>query len=702
MDNFQADQLPTLGAPVTALKGVGPRIGERLRHLGIRQVQDLLFHLPHRYIDRTRLVPIGSLRSGDSVLCQGTIELVQAPAGRRRSLLCRISDGTGAITLRFFHFSRAQQAGLKQGICLRCWGQVRRVNQALEMVHPEYQRLDGREDAGLEQTLTPVYPLTQGISQFKLRNLTGQALATLSRDSAGLAELLPERILQQFSAFNLDQALRFLHRPPRNADLGSLADGAHPAQQRLVFEELLAHHLSLRLVRKTVRTQPSFVIGGNAGGRVRTFLDNLPFELTGAQKRVLGEIRRDMQNPAPMLRLVQGDVGSGKTVVAAIAALLVIGSGYQVALMAPTEILADQHYFNIRQWFSPIGIPVSLLTGKQSRKEKDEALAQLNSARPMVAVGTHALFQDQVAFGNVGLIIIDEQHRFGVDQRLALLEKGMEKTRQPHQLIMTATPIPRTLAMTLFADLDISVIDQLPPGRRPIKTTVLSNEKREEVIERIHRVCRQGRQAYWVCTLIENSETLQLQAAEDIREHLARQLTGLSVGLIHGRMKSADKETVMDDFKAGKTDLLVATTVIEVGVDVANASLMIIENAERLGLSQLHQLRGRVGRGSQASDCVLLYQTPLSDNARVRLNRMRETNDGFAIAQSDLELRGPGEILGTRQTGLPELRIADFVRDAPLVPRVRQAADTILSESPERVNKLVSRWLSAKIDFGKV
>ena len=702
MDNFQADQLPTLGAPVTALKGVGPRIGERLRHLGIRQVQDLLFHLPHRYIDRTRLVPIGSLKSGDSALCQGTIELVQAPAGRRRSLLCRISDGTGAITLRFFHFSRAQQAGLKHGIRLRCWGQVRRVNQALEMVHPEYQRLDGREDAGLEQTLTPVYPLTQGISQFKLRNLAGQALATLSRDSAGLAELLPERILQQFSAFNLDQALRFLHRPPRNADLGSLADGAHPAQQRLVFEELLAHHLSLRLVRKTVRTQPSFVIGGNAGGRVRTFLDNLPFELTGAQKRVLGEIRRDMQNPAPMLRLVQGDVGSGKTVVAAIAALLVIGSGYQVALMAPTEILADQHYFNIRQWFSPIGIPVSLLTGKQSRNEKDGVLAQLNSARPLVAVGTHALFQDQVAFGNVGLIIIDEQHRFGVDQRLALLEKGMEKTRQPHQLIMTATPIPRTLAMTLFADLDISVIDQLPPGRRPIKTTVLSNEKREEVIERIHRVCRQGRQAYWVCTLIENSETLQLQAAEDIREHLARQLTGLSVGLIHGRMKSADKETVMDDFKAGKTDLLVATTVIEVGVDVANASLMIIENAERLGLSQLHQLRGRVGRGSQASDCVLLYQTPLSDNARVRLNRMRETNDGFAIAQSDLELRGPGEILGTRQTGLPELRIADFVRDAPLVPKVRQAADTILSESPERVNKLVSRWLSAKIDFGKV
>lgn len=693
---------PTLSDPVVKLKGVGPRTGERLQHLGIRKVQDLLFHLPHRYIDRTRLVPIGSLRSGDSALCQGTIELIQAPAGRRRSLLCRISDGTGAITLRFFHFTRAQQAGLKQGMCLRCWGQIRRVNQALEMVHPEYRRVDAAGDDHLEQTLTPVYPLTQGVSQFKLRNLTGQALETMSRDNTGLAELLPHRILQQFSAFNLDQALRFVHRPPRDADLDSLTDGNHPAQHRLVFEELLAHHLSLRLIRKTVRARASFVIGNNADGRIRTFLDNLPFELTGAQKRVLAEIRKDMLKPAPMLRLVQGDVGSGKTVVAAIAALLVIRSGYQVALMAPTEILADQHYFNIRQWFSPIGIPVSLLTGKQPRNEKEDVLARLNSAQPMVVVGTHALFQDQVAFGNVGLIIIDEQHRFGVDQRLALLEKGMEKTRQSHQLIMTATPIPRTLAMTLFADLDISVIDQLPPGRRPIKTTVISNEKREEVIERIHEVCKQGRQAYWVCTLIENSDTLQLQAAEEIQKHLARQLTGLTVGLIHGRMKSSDKEMVMDDFKAGKTDLLVATTVIEVGVDVANASLMIIENAERLGLSQLHQLRGRVGRGSQASDCVLLYQTPLSDNARVRLNRMRETNDGFAIAQSDLELRGPGEILGTRQTGLPELHIADFVRDAHLIPRVRQAADIVLSESPERVNKLVSRWLSTKIDFGKV
>ena len=702
MDKPQTGQLPTLGAPVNALKGVGPRIRERLQHLDIRQVQDLLFHLPHRYIDRTRLVPIGSLAPGDSALCQGTIELVQAPAGRRRSLLCRISDGTGAITLRFFHFSRAQQAGLRQGMSLRCWGQIRRVNHALEMVHPEYQRVDADGVDDLEQNLTPVYPLTQGISQFKLRNLAGQALETLSRDRAGLTELLPERILQQFSLFNLGQALRFVHKPPRDADLKSLMEGAHPAQQRLAFEELLAHHLSLRLIRKTAQAQESFVIERDADGRIRTFLDSLPFELTGAQKRVLAEIRKDMMKPAPMLRLVQGDVGSGKTVVAAIAALLVIGSGYQVALMAPTEILADQHYFNIRQWFSPIGIRVALLTGRQSRNDREEVLAQLTSAQPMVAVGTHALFQERVAFGNIGLVIIDEQHRFGVDQRLALLEKGMEKTRQPHQLIMTATPIPRTLAMTLFADLDISVIDRMPPGRQPIKTTVISNERREEVIARIHEVCKQGRQAYWVCTLIENSDTLQLQAAEDIRQHLARQLADLTIGLIHGRMKKTEKETVMDDFKAGKTDLLVATTVIEVGVNVTNASLMIIENAERLGLSQLHQLRGRVGRGSQASDCVLLYQTPLSDNARVRLNRMRETNDGFEIAKSDLELRGPGEILGKKQTGLPELHIADFVRDAHLIPRVQRAADLVLSQYPQQANKLISRWLNSKIDFGKV
>ena len=696
------EQLPTLSDPVNTLNGVGPLVSEKLLYLGIRQVQDLLFHLPFRYIDRTRISPIGSLRPGDSALCQGTVELVQVLTGRRRSLVCRISDGTGSITLRFFHFSWAQQGNLKQGMSVRCWGQIRKTNHSLEMIHPEYRRIDTAQEVALEQTLTPVYPLTQGISQFKLRNLTSQALDALARNKADLAELLPDRILNQFDLFKLEQALRFVHRPPQNADLNSLMGTNHPAQQRLAFEELLAHHLSLRLLRKKVQARAAFPIGIGASGKVKDFLDNLPFELTRAQQRVLAEIRKDMAQPLPMLRLVQGDVGSGKTVVAAIATLQVIHSGYQVALMAPTEILADQHYCNIKQWFLPIGIPVLLLTGKQLRTEKEQVLAWLNSAQPAVVVGTHALLQDQVTFSNMGLIIIDEQHRFGVNQRFTLLEKGMKNTRQPHQLIMTATPIPRTLAMTLFADLDISVIDQLPPGRQPVKTTVLSNEKREEVIERIHGVCKQGRQAYWVCTLIENSETLQLQAAEDIQEHLSLQLSELNIGLIHGRMKNSEKEVVMDNFKSGRIDLLVATTVIEVGVDVANVSLMIIENAERLGLSQLHQLRGRVGRGTRSSDCVLLYQTPLSENARVRLNRMRETNDGFDIAKSDLELRGPGEILGEKQTGVPEFHIADFVRDGHLIPQVQQAADDILTHYPQQVNKLISRWLSTKIDFGKV
>lgn len=695
---------PSLSAPVNALSGVGPRIGERLNHLGIRQVRDLLFHLPYRYIDRTRLVPLGSLVPGSSALCQGTVESTRVLNGRRRSLLCRVSDGTGSLALRFFHFSRAQQANLEPGVTLRCWGQIRKIKRSLEMIHPEYTRVDPVADTDIEQTLTPVYPATQGILQFKLRNLTEQALDALSREETGLTELLPGRILKQFALFELTSVIRFVHRPPQDADVDSLMEGSHPAQQRLAFEELLAHHLSLRLVRKQLQARESFPISESESSRhsITEFLAHLPFELTRAQKKVLREIRRDTSKSMPMLRLLQGDVGSGKTVVAALAAMQVIDSGYQVALMAPTEILADQHYFNIKQWFSSCQVPVLLLTGKQSRLEKDEVLKLLESSLPVVVVGTHALFQEQVAFGNVGLIIIDEQHRFGVDQRLALLEKGMEKTRQPHQLIMTATPIPRTLAMTLFADLDISVIDELPAGRQPIKTTVISNEKRGEVIKRIDAACQQGRQVYWVCTLIENSDTLQLQAAEDIQKQLAGQLTGLNVGLIHGRMKSAEKEMVMNDFKSGSIELLVATTVIEVGVDVANASLMIIENAERLGLSQLHQLRGRVGRGSEASDCVLLYQAPLSENARIRLNKMRETNDGFEIAKSDLELRGPGEILGKRQTGLPELRIANFVRDAKLIPRVQQAADLILENYPGQANKLISRWLNTTVHFGKV
>lgn len=692
-----------LGAPATALRSVGARLAERLQRLGIHRVRDLLFHLPSRYEDRTRLVAMNRLAAGEAALCQGVIEWVKVQPGRRRNLLCRLRDETGAVVLRFFHFSQAQQAGLRPGVVLRCWGQVRAGRRSLEMVHPECRRINPAAPvADLEQTLTPVYPATEGLSQFRLRDLAAQALAALNRDAAGLPELLPPAVAAQFDSLDLAAAVRFVHRPPRDADAGRLAEARHPAQQRLAFEELLAHHLSLRRARARVRERASFPVGDPEAKQVRAFLDSLPFELTAAQLRVLTEIRRDMQQSTPMLRLVQGDVGSGKTIVAAVAAMLVIQSGRQAALMAPTEILADQHCFNLRQWFAPVGIPVLLLTGKSSGAEKSQVLELLESGRPALMVGTHALFQEGVSFGAVGLVVIDEQHRFGVDQRLALLEKGMDGNRQPHQLVMTATPIPRTLAMALFADLDISVIDELPPGRKPVRTTVISNEKRAEVVRRIHAVCKQGRQAYWVCALIETSDASQLQAAEEVWRLLSAQLAGLGVGLIHGRMKSAEKEQVMNDFKAGDIDVLVATTVIEVGVDVPNAGLMIIENAERLGLSQLHQLRGRVGRGAHGGDCVLLYQAPLSQIARIRLSRMRETNDGFALAQSDLELRGPGEILGTRQTGLPAFRVADFARDAPLVPGVRQVADDILEQWPGHADKLIARWLSAKVEFGKV
>jgi ATP-dependent DNA helicase RecG len=686
---------------VSLLKGVGPRVAEKLHKLGISTLQDLLFHLPFRYQDRTRVVPVGSLRPGDEAVIEGEVELTEVAFGRRRMLLSRLSDGTGSILLRFFHFSAAQQANLGRGTRLRCYGEVRAGKTMLEMIHPEYRSVDAEHALTTEDCLTPIYPTTEGVHQLKLRDLTEQVLYRLRHTNGGLQEWLPDEVLKKLELPSLQEAVLLLHRPPPDVSLQSLEQGTHPAQVRLAFEELLAHHLSLRQLRARVQQTPAPVLPVSGQLQVQ-FLQGLAFELTGAQQRVIHEIQQDISRPLPMLRLVQGDVGSGKTVVAAAAALSAFAADYQVALMAPTELLAEQHFRNFQNWFHPLGIEVGWLSGKLKASERKRVLSVMQSGDARMVVGTHALFQEEVRFDDLALVIIDEQHRFGVHQRLALREKGSHEGRQPHQLIMTATPIPRTLAMTAYADLDLSIIDELPPGRKPVTTVVLPESRRDEVVLRVRNACASGSQAYWVCTLIEESEVLQCQAAEDTAAWLHEALPELRVALVHGRMKAADKEEVMARFKAGDVDLLVATTVIEVGVDVPNASVMIIENAERLGLAQLHQLRGRVGRGTLESSCVLMYHGPLSQMARQRLAVMRETNDGFVIAQKDLEIRGPGEVLGTRQTGILQLRVADILRDQPLMPAVHEAAKTILQEYPDRVAPLVRRWLGESLRYGDV
>ncbi len=679
-------------APVTRLKGVGPRNAERLTKIGIETVQDVLFHLPFRYQDRTRITPMGGLRPGDQAVVEGDVELADIRFGKRRSLLVRVADGTGFITLRFFHFNNAQKAALTRGVRLRCYGEVRNGPASLEMVHPEYQRLDSGEDGGMEESLTPVYPTTEGMHQLTWRGMTEQALKVLQARPAALAEWLPAELLERMRLPELADAVIYLHRPPPEADQAALLAGRHPAQKRLAFEELLAHQLSLRKLRQRQQraAAPSLRGDGTLIGALRR---QLPFTLTVAQERVVQEIGRDLQQDHPMMRLVQGDVGSGKTVVAALAALQAVEADHQVALMAPTELLAEQHLRSFIDWLEPLGIPVAWLTGRHKGRAREKLLSAIAGGQARVVVGTHALFQEDVLFHSLGLVIIDEQHRFGVHQRMALREKGRNEGAVPHQLIMTATPIPRTLAMTAYADLDVSVIDELPPGRKPVTTVAIADNRRDEVLERVRSACTQGRQAYWVCTLIEESEVLQCQAAEETAAAMKDLLPELRVGLVHGRLKAAEKEAVMDAFKAGALDLLVATTVIEVGVDVPNASLMIIENPERLGLAQLHQLRGRVGRGAVESHCVLMYHQPLSNNAQQRLAVMRETNDGFVIAQKDLELRGPGEVLGTRQTGEMQFRIADLMRDQPLLPEVQQAAALLLERYPDRVDRLIRRWV---------
>ncbi|WP_031385017.1 ATP-dependent DNA helicase RecG [Modicisalibacter zincidurans] len=683
-----------LDQPVNALDGVGEALSAKLARLRIDTLGDLLFHLPLRYQDRTRITPIGTLRAGMEGVVEGEVAAADVVKGRRRSLLVRLKDGSGIISLRFFHFSPAQQQQFAPGAHVRCFGEARAGATGLEIYHPEYRLLKSGETP-VEDHLTPIYPTTVGLTQPRLRGLIGQALKILAGAPQALPDGIPEPLRERFRLPELHACLRY-------PDLERLAAGTHPTQRRLALEELLAHQLSLRQVRLRIQADGAPPLPSGRGLQTR-FVAQLPFSLTGAQRRVLDEIARDLETAQPMLRLVQGDVGSGKTVVAALAALAAIAGGCQAAVMAPTEILAEQHFRNFRDWFTPLGIDVAWLAGKLKGKARLDTKAAIADGRAQVVVGTHALFQEDVHFQRLGLAIVDEQHRFGVHQRLALRQKGEAGGLTPHQLIMTATPIPRTLAMSAYADLDLSVIDELPPGRTPVQTVAVPDERRPEVVERIRRACDAGRQAYWVCTLIEESEALQCQAAEATRDALTEALPALAVGLVHGRMKAAEKAAVMDAFKRGELDLLVATTVIEVGVDVPNASLMIIENPERLGLSQLHQLRGRVGRGDTESFCVLLYRPPLSAHSRERLGVMRETTDGFRIAEKDLELRGPGEVLGTRQTGLAQMKIADLERDRDLLERVSPLARALLEEAPDASAPLIRRWLGEEAGrYGQV
>jgi ATP-dependent DNA helicase RecG len=669
-----------------------------LTRLKLESADDALFILPSRYEDRTRVTPIGALLAGSRAVVEGEVQLTDVVFRRRRALLVRLSDGSGFLTLRFFYFSRAQVEGLARGTLLRCFGEVRRGPVGLEMVHPEYRRAGAAAEA-LDPALTPIYPLTEGVTQGRVRAMVDRALRKL-QDSE-LHDLLPPAVVASLQLPTLQAALQFVHHPPVGTQLAELAAGRHPAQRRLAFEELLAHQLSLQLIKRSIQTEPAPALP-DAVGLQRRFIAALPYILTAAQRRVLDEIDADLLQQRPMVRLIQGDVGCGKTVVAAAAAARAVGSGGQAALMAPTELLAEQHWRSLDAWFRPLGVTVALLTGSLPARARRSAQETVANGEVALVVGTHALFQEGIAFANLQLVIVDEQHKFGVAQRMQLKDKGRGGGLVPHQLIMTATPIPRTLAMTAYADLDVSVIDELPPGRQPVRTVVLPEEKRAAVVERIYNACQDGRQAYWVCPLIDESEELRCQAAEETATALAAALPSLQVDIVHGRMSAKQKDQAMQKFKAGKIHLLVATTVIEVGVDVPNASLMVIENAERMGLAQLHQLRGRVGRGAHESSCVLLYRAPLSQMARARLAAIRDSNDGFEIARRDLELRGPGELLGTRQTGLAELRVADLIRDADLLPQVQRTAELLLREQSSCIAPLRQRWIGGAEEYGRV
>ena len=676
--------------PLTALSGVGAAVSAKLSRISINNLQDLLFHLPIRYEDRTRITPIADLRPEQYATIEGIVQTCEVQFGRRPILTVSLSDGTSKVTLRFFNFNAGMKNSFQNGVRVKAFGEVKRGRFMAEIHHPEYQIIRDNAPLILEENLTPIYSVTEGLKQTSLRKLTDQALELLEKIQ--IAEILPDEFNPH--PFSLKEAIRFLHRPPPDISCEMLEQGKHPAQQRLIFEELLAHNLAMQKVR--LKTQQLFALPLLTKTDLKSvFLAQLPFQPTNAQKRVSADIEADLARDYPMMRLVQGDVGSGKTLVAALAALLAIDNDKQVALMAPTEILAEQHAENFRRWLAPLGIEVGWLSGKVKGKARQSELGRIKSNAVKMIVGTHALFQEEVEFADLALVIIDEQHRFGVHQRLMLREKGEKAGFHPHQLIMTATPIPRTLAMTVYADLDTSIIDELPPGRTPISTVVMSEERRAEIVGRVYHACTQEkRQAYWVCTLIDESEALEAQAAEATAEDLRKALPNLRIGLVHGRMKPIEKQEIMAAFKAAELDLLVATTVIEVGVDVPNASLMIIENAERLGLSQLHQLRGRVGRGSTASYCVLMYKPPLGKISQKRLQALRDSQDGFVISEKDLEIRGPGEVLGTKQTGIADFKVANLMRDRKMIPTVQHYARELLEKYPDIAENLIKRWLN--------
>ena len=668
-------------------------MASRLANIGIWSLEDLLFHFPLRYQDRTKITAIGGLRDQVDAVIEAEIRAAAVTMGRRRTLLVKVDDGTGLLTLRFFHFRQAQVSQFKQGSTIQLFGTPRRVGGQIEMVHPEYRL--GENAKLLEAALTPVYPTVNGLGQSTWRKLCDQALALLSKDP-------PEDLLDGITDddVSLTEAIAFLHNPPPTAELRQIQQGTHPAQIRLAREELIAHQLTVQGVRDSERRHPAPAIAP-ASPATAAFLEALPFAPTSAQQRVAIELANDMAQTQPMLRLVQGDVGSGKTLVAARAALDTIAAGYQVAFMAPTELLAEQHYATLDAWLRPLGQSVAWLSGRTKGQGRQSVLQQLASGEAPLVVGTHALFQDDVHFRRLGLIIVDEQHRFGVHQRLSLADKGVGE-EHPHQLALTATPIPRSLAMVAYGDLDCSIIDELPPGRQPVTTTLMDQTRRDAVMRRVGSACREGRQAYWVCTAIEESDSLDIEAAEATLDQLRHALPDVRIGLVHGKLKPAEKAAVMAAFKAGELKLLVATTVIEVGVDVPNASLMIIDNAERLGLAQLHQLRGRVGRGAVDSHCLLLYRQPLSDTAQQRLKVMQESHDGFVIAEADLAIRGPGELLGTRQTGLAAFRIALLPEHEPLLVEAQEIAGRLYERDPGRVQALMQRWAGARADFARV